>query len=85
MLLVPGILVWDGELGVKPPTGPGVPLVEAVQLLAAPQEPLQLAVPENAQVWYPMGTGIEFAALDVHIKNMFAVKVRVKVVAVGGR
>jgi hypothetical protein len=54
-------------------------------LLAAPQEPLQLAVPENAQVWYPMGTGIEFAALDVHIKNMFAVKVRVKVVAVGGR
>jgi len=64
---------------VKPPTSPALLLV-TLQLLADPQDVLQEAVPENCQVWYPNGTGIEFAVLDCHIKNMVAVNARVSFV-----
>jgi hypothetical protein len=57
----------------------------AVQLLADPQFALHIAVPENPQFWYPTGTGIEPVVVDCHIKNMFAVKVRLALVIVGGR
>jgi hypothetical protein len=54
-------------------------------LLADPQFALHIAVPENPQFWYPTGTGIEPVVVDCHIKNMFAVKVRLALVIVGGR
>ncbi len=69
--------VWDGSLTTQLPTLPGVPFVVAVQLLERPQAAVQLAVPEKAHVWYPNGTGIEFAVLDCHIRNMVALKDRV--------
>ena len=64
---------------MKPPTSPALLLV-TLQLLADPQDVLVEAVPENCQVWYPNGTGIEFAVLDCHIKNMVAVNARVSFV-----
>jgi hypothetical protein len=60
-------------------------VIAAVQLLAVPQFALHVAVPENPHCWYPSGTGIEFAVLDLHIKNMFAVKVRLTLFTVGWR
>ncbi len=69
--------VWDGSLTTQLPTLPGVPFVVAVQLLEKAQAVVQLAVPEKAQVWYPSGTGMEFALLDCHIRNMVALKDRV--------
>jgi hypothetical protein len=63
-------------LAVKEPTGPGVPFVVGVHLLTVPQDEVHIAVPLNAHVWYPSGTGIEFATLDVNSKNIVALKVR---------
>jgi hypothetical protein len=44
-----------------------------------------VAVPENPQVWYPNGTGIDPDVLDCHIKNIFAENVRVTDLAVDCR
>ena len=87
MLLPSFVSCWEGELVTKAPTGPGVvPATFAtVQLLHVPQFELQLAVPENPHCWYPSGTAIEFAMLDVHIKNIFAVKLLLTEVVLDGR
>jgi len=87
MLLPSFVSCWEGELVTKAPTGPGVvPATFAtVQLLHVPQFELQLAVPENPHCWYPSGTAIEPDMLDVHIKNIFAVKVLNIVLVLDGR
>jgi hypothetical protein len=80
-------LDWDGKLGWKPPTGPGVvpSVIAAFQLAAVPQDLLHFAVAENPHFWYSSGTGIEFVVLDCHIKNIYALKVRLALVIVDGR
>jgi hypothetical protein len=70
---------------MKPDMGTPTQVAElGVQFVVTDQGPPETceAVPENAQVWYPIGTGIEPAIVEVHIRNIVALKVLVVVLLV---
>ena len=74
--LFPSVDGCEGELFMKPPDGPGVGVVVGAQLPLVPQDAVQVALPVKPHVWYPSGTGMEFVAVDCHIKKKFAVNMR---------